>query len=156
MFKLSDYTARFDMVGLKYDRPRITRVDTPRIFVTDSHSFRTDLVEDPRLPAPVVSHHLHYWLEEQPGSRSGTSERLGLKGTMRGPYPSTDVPGMNLTFAPLGSRRKSREGDQGPPDGQHRLRRPEPSGLLRQAPGQRRQVRCPAGTDRSLGLRPRH
>ncbi len=63
LLKLSDYTARFDAAGLKYDPPRIGRENTPQTYVTGPDTFRMELVEDPRLPAPVVSHHLHYWLE---------------------------------------------------------------------------------------------
>jgi len=32
-------------------------------------------------------------------------QKLLLKATMRGPYESGDLPGMNLTFAPLGSQK---------------------------------------------------
>ena len=51
-------------LGLKYDPPRIGRERTPQTYVTGPDTFRMELVEDPRLPAPAVSHHLHYWLEQ--------------------------------------------------------------------------------------------
>jgi catechol 2,3-dioxygenase-like lactoylglutathione lyase family enzyme len=103
--KLSDFTARFDKGGWKYDPPRVGRESTVQTYVTGPDGFRMELVEDPKLPAPVVSHHLHYWLAEQTAIKKWYVETLHLTGTMRGPYPSGDVPGMNLTFAPLGGQK---------------------------------------------------
>ncbi len=103
--KLSDFTARFDKGGWKYDPPRVGREGTVQTYVTGPDTFRMELVEDPKLPAPVVSHHLHYWLAEQPDIKKWYVDTLHLKATMRGPYPSGDVPGMNLTFAPLGGQK---------------------------------------------------
>jgi hypothetical protein len=105
LLKLSDYTARFDAAGLKYDPPRIGRENTPQTYVTGPDTFRMELVEDPRLPTPVVSHHLHYWLEHPVDVKKWYVQKLLLKPTMRGPYESGDVPGMNLTLAPLGSQK---------------------------------------------------
>jgi catechol 2,3-dioxygenase-like lactoylglutathione lyase family enzyme len=102
---LSDFTARFDKAGLKYDPARIGREKTPQTYVTGPDTFRMELVEDPRIPAPVVSHHLHYWLERPADVKKFYVQMLLLKPTMRGPYESGDVPGMNLTLAPLGSQK---------------------------------------------------
>ena len=103
--KLADFTARFDKAGLKYDPPRIGRENTPQTYVTGPDTFRMELVEDSRIPAPVVSHHLHYWLEQPLDVKKWYVQKLFLKPTMRGPYESGDVPGMNLTLAPLGSQK---------------------------------------------------
>ena len=103
--KLSEYTARFDKAGLKYDPPRIGRETTPQTYVTGPDTFRMELVEDSRIPAPVVSHHLHYWLEQPREVKKWSVQKLLLEPTMRGPYDSGDLPGMNLTFAPLGSQK---------------------------------------------------
>lgn len=103
--KLSDFTARFDKAGLKYDPPRIGREKTPQTYVNGPDTFRMELVEDSTLPAPVVSHHLHYWLERPADVKKWYVQKLLLKPTMRGPYDSGDVPGMNLTLAPLGSQK---------------------------------------------------
>jgi catechol 2,3-dioxygenase-like lactoylglutathione lyase family enzyme len=103
--KLSDYTARFDAAGAKYDPPRIGRESTPQTYVNGPDTFRMELVEDPRLPAPVISHHLHYWLEHPADVKKWYVQKLLLTPTMRGPYESGDVPGMNLTLAPLGSQK---------------------------------------------------
>jgi glyoxalase/bleomycin resistance protein/dioxygenase superfamily protein len=103
--KLADFTARFDKGGWKYDPPRVGRESTVQTYVTGPDGFRMELVEDPKLPAPAVSHHLHYWLAEQADIKKWYVDKLHLKGTMRGPYPSGDLPGMNLTFAPLGSQK---------------------------------------------------
>ena len=102
---LAAYTARFDKGGFKYDPPRIGREKTPQTYVTGPDTFRMELVEDPRIPAPVVSHHLHYWLEQPLDVKKLYVQKLLLKPTMRGPYESADVPGMNLTLAPLGSQK---------------------------------------------------
>jgi catechol 2,3-dioxygenase-like lactoylglutathione lyase family enzyme len=103
--KLADFTARFDKAGFKYDPPRIGREDTPQTYVTGPDTFRMELVEDSRIPAPVVSHHLHYWLEQPLEVKKFYVQKLLLKPTMRGPYESADVPGMNLTLSPLGSQK---------------------------------------------------
>jgi catechol 2,3-dioxygenase-like lactoylglutathione lyase family enzyme len=103
--KLADFTARFDKAGLKYDPPRIGRETTRQTYVTGPDTFRMELVEDSRIPAPVVSHHLHYWLEQPLDVKKFYVQKLLLKPTMRGPYESGDVPGMNLTLAPLGSQK---------------------------------------------------
>jgi catechol 2,3-dioxygenase-like lactoylglutathione lyase family enzyme len=103
--KLADFTARFDKAGLKYDPPRIGRETTPQTYVTGPDTFRMELVEDSRIPAPVVSHHLHYWLEQPLDVKKWYVQKLLLKPTMRGPYESGDLPGMNLTLAPLGSQK---------------------------------------------------
>ena len=105
LLKLSDYTARFEKGGWKYDPPRIGREQTPQTYVTGPDTFRMELVEDPRLPAPVIAHHLHYWMEDPPAVKKWYVDTLGMTATMRGPYPSADVPGMNFTFAPLGSQK---------------------------------------------------
>lgn len=102
---LAHFTARFDRSGLKYDPPRIGREKTPQTYVTGPDAFRMELVEDPRIPAPAVSHHLHYWLEQPIEVKKWYVQKLLLKPTMRGPYESGDVPGMNLTLAPLGSQK---------------------------------------------------
>ena len=103
--KLSDFTARFDKAGLKYEPPRIGRESTPQTYVTGPDGFRMELVEDPRIPAPAVSHHLHYWMEHPAEVKKWYVQKLLLAPTLRGPYESGDVPGMNLTFAPLGSQK---------------------------------------------------
>jgi catechol 2,3-dioxygenase-like lactoylglutathione lyase family enzyme len=103
--KMSDFTARFEKGGWKYDPPRVGREGTVQTYVTGPDTFRMELVEDPKLPAPAVSHHLHYWVAEQAAIKKWYVDTLHLAGTMRGPYPSGDVPGMNLTFAPLGNQK---------------------------------------------------
>ena len=103
--KLADFTARFDKAGLKYDPPRIGRETTPQTYVTGPDTFRMELVEDPRIPAAVVSHHLHYWLDQPLEVKKWYVQKLLLTPTMRGPYESGDLPGMNLTLAPLGSQK---------------------------------------------------
>jgi catechol 2,3-dioxygenase-like lactoylglutathione lyase family enzyme len=102
---LAAVTARFDKAGLKYDPPRIGREKTPQTYVTGPDTFRMELVEDSRIPAPAVSHHLHYWLEQPVEVKKWYVQKLLLKPTMRGPYESGDLPGMNLTLAPLGSQK---------------------------------------------------
>lgn len=102
---LAAFTARFDKAGLKYDPPRIGREKTPQTYVTGPDTFRMELVEDPRIPAPAVSHHLHYWLEQPVEVKKWYVQKLLLEPTMRGPYESGDLPGMNLTLAPLGSQK---------------------------------------------------
>src|SRR4030095_9938753 len=74
--KLSDFTARFDKGGWKYDPPRVGRESSVQTYVTGPDGFRMELVEDPKLPAPAVSHHLHYWLAEQADIKKWYVEKL--------------------------------------------------------------------------------
>ena len=103
--KLSDFTARFDRGGYKYDPPRIGRENSPQTYVTGPDGFRLELVEDPTLPVPVIGHHLHYWMADPEAVKKWYVVTLQLTPTYRGPYPAGDVPGMNYTFAPLGSQK---------------------------------------------------
>ena len=103
--RLSDYIARFDAAGAKYEPPRVGRENTPQTYVYGPDTFRMELVEDGRLPAPVVHHHLHYWLEQPRDVKVWYVQKLLMRPTMRGPYESADVPGANLTFAPLGTQK---------------------------------------------------
>ena len=104
LIKLSDFTARFERAGFAFERPRVGRENTPQTYVTGPDTFRIELVEDPRLPARVVSHHLHYWLENPTAVKRWYVDRLLLAPTMRGPYESGDLPGMNLTMSLLGQQ----------------------------------------------------
>ena len=99
--KLSDFLAVFEKHGSKVEGVRIGRENTPQTYVVAPEEFRIELVEDPSLTAPAVSHHLHYFLADPDAVKKWYVEKLLLKPTMRGPYQSGDVPGMNLTFAPL-------------------------------------------------------
>jgi catechol 2,3-dioxygenase-like lactoylglutathione lyase family enzyme len=103
--KLSDFTARFDRDGYKYDPPRIGRETTPQTYVTGADGFRIELVEDPTLPVPAIGHHLHYWMADPEAVKKWYVDTLHLAPTYRGPYPAGDVPGMNYTFAPLGNQK---------------------------------------------------
>jgi catechol 2,3-dioxygenase-like lactoylglutathione lyase family enzyme len=98
--KLSDLIAKFEAAGSPVEKPRIGRENTPQTYVTGPDQFRMELVEDPKIPAPVVSHHLHYFLEDPAAVKAWYVKTLLAAPTMRGPYESGDVPGMNLTFAP--------------------------------------------------------
>jgi hypothetical protein len=103
--KLSDYISRFDASGTKYEPPRVGRESTPQTYVYGPDTFRMELVEDPRLPVPVINHHLHYWLEQPRDVKVWYVQKLLMRPTMRGPYESADVPGVNLTFSPLGTQK---------------------------------------------------
>jgi extradiol dioxygenase family protein len=100
VLKLQDMIARFEAAGTPVEPPRIGRENTPQTYVIGPDEFRMELVEDPSLSAPVVSHHLHYFLEDPIAVKQWYVEKLLLKPTMRGPYESGDLPGMNLSFAP--------------------------------------------------------
>jgi hypothetical protein len=103
--KLSDAMARWDKGGYKYDPPRIGREKTPQTYVTGPEGFRMEIVEDPALPVWAMGHHLHYWMADGEAVKAWYVGILHLEPTYRGPYPAADVPGMNFTFAPLGSQK---------------------------------------------------
>ena len=139
LLKLSDYTSRFEKAGWKFDPPRVGRESRPDVRDRAGHIPHGTGGRSP-LPAAVVSHHLHYWIENPAAVKKWYVDKLLLKPTMRGPYESGDLPGMNLTMAPLG-RQRSRRSHKGTPDGQHRIRSENLQAYLRQASGERRQVR---------------
>jgi hypothetical protein len=99
--KLDDLMARFQAAGTPVEKPVIGREHTPQTYVTGPDEFRMELVEDPSLKTPVASHHLHYFLAEPALAKEWYTRYLLVKPGMRGPYEAGDVPGMNLTFAPL-------------------------------------------------------
>jgi len=105
--KLSDIMAVFEKFGSKTEGVRIGRENTPQTYVVAPDDFRIELVEDPSLTVPVVSHHLHYFLAEPAAVKKWYVSTLQLKPTMRGPYESGELPGMSLTFAPLPTNTKN-------------------------------------------------
>ena len=105
--KLSDLLAIFEKFGSKTEGVRIGRENTPQTYVVAPDEFRIELVEDPSLSVPVISHHLHYFLAEPVAVKKWYTENLLLKPAMRGPYESGEMPGMSLTFAPLPTNTKN-------------------------------------------------
>jgi hypothetical protein len=103
--RLSEAMARWDKGGYKYDPPRVGREKTPQTYVTGPEGFRMEIVEDPTLPVWAMGHHLHYWMADGEAVKTWYVATLHLEPTYRGPYPAADVPGMNFTFAPLGSQK---------------------------------------------------
>lgn len=101
--KLSDLMAVFEKSGSKTEGVRIGREHTPQTYVVAPDDFRIELVEDPSLSVPVVSHHLHCFLAEPLAVKKWYTENLLLTPAMRGPYESVELPGMSLTLAPIPS-----------------------------------------------------
>jgi len=99
--KLDDLIARFKVAGSLVEATRIGRENTPQTYVTGPDEFRMELVEDASVAAPTVSHHLHYFLAQPIPVKQWYVQHLLVKPGMRGPYEAGDIPGMNLTFAPL-------------------------------------------------------
>ena len=99
--KLADFLSVFEKFGTKTEGVRIGREKTPQTYVIAPDDFRIELVEDPSLSAPVVSHHIHYFLADPAAVKKWYLDNFQLKSTMRGPYESGELPGMSLTFAPL-------------------------------------------------------
>ena len=101
VLKLDVLLARFQAAGSEVEKTRIGRENTPQSYVIGPDRFRMELVEDPKIATPVISHHLHYFLAEPVAVKAWYVKTLPVKPGMRGPYEAADVPGMNLTFAPL-------------------------------------------------------
>ena len=99
--KLDELIARFKAAGSKVEEPRMGRENTLQTYVTGPDDFRLELVEDSSIAAPVVSHHLHYFLADPIPVKRWYVQNLLVKPGMRGPYEAGDIPGMNLSFAPL-------------------------------------------------------
>ena len=98
---LDELIASFQAAGSEVEKPRIGRENTPKTYVIGPDQFRMELVEDPKIATPVISHHLHYFLAEPMAVKEWYVKTLPVAPGMRGPYQAADVPGINLTFAPL-------------------------------------------------------
>lgn len=73
----------------------------PNAYVYGPDGVKIELQQDTTLTTPVVSHHLHYWVEDPLALRAWYVKTFGFTSGIRGRHQSADVPGMNLSFQPV-------------------------------------------------------
>jgi catechol 2,3-dioxygenase-like lactoylglutathione lyase family enzyme len=72
----------------------------PNAYVLGPDGIRVELQEDTSLKVRAVAQHLHYLTPDYLALRTWYADTFSMPLTTRGPHDSTDIPGMNLTFAP--------------------------------------------------------
>ncbi|MGH9680435.1 MAG: VOC family protein, partial [Candidatus Acidiferrales bacterium] len=65
---------------------------------------RLEILEDKTQTAPIVFHHVHFYIEDPSGTaipemQSWYAKTFGAKPGKRGPFDAADLPGVNLTFS---------------------------------------------------------
>jgi catechol 2,3-dioxygenase-like lactoylglutathione lyase family enzyme len=76
-----------------------------QVFVTGPDQFRLELTEDPAVLSTLVGHHLHYFVSDPGKVQRWYADTLLMVPSKRAQWESADVPGMNLTFAPVPQNR---------------------------------------------------
>jgi catechol 2,3-dioxygenase-like lactoylglutathione lyase family enzyme len=98
---LAEVLKRWRAAGLPVQREFTGTEGFPNAYIIGPDGLKIELQQDPALPTPAASHHLHYYLTDSGPIRSWYVTTLSLAATKRGTHPVTaDLPGMNLTFQP--------------------------------------------------------
>lgn len=80
------------------------RVD--QLWITTPDQVRIEILVNPGQVLPIQNHHVHFWLpqEDIAEMQAWYARVLGAEPGMRGRFPAADLPGVNLSFAPIGER----------------------------------------------------
>jgi catechol 2,3-dioxygenase-like lactoylglutathione lyase family enzyme len=104
---LSTVLARLETAGIAFEKPRLGGEKNaageamPQSFVTGPDQFRLELTEDSALPTALLGHHVHYNVPDPTKVQQWYVATLLVKPGKRAQWDAADVPGMNLTFAPV-------------------------------------------------------
>jgi catechol 2,3-dioxygenase-like lactoylglutathione lyase family enzyme len=104
---LAAVLARLETAGISFEKPRLGGEKNaageamPQSFVTGPDRFRLELTEDSALPTVLSGHHVHYNVPAPVKVQQWYVSTLFLKPGRRAQWDAADVPGMNLTFAPV-------------------------------------------------------
>jgi catechol 2,3-dioxygenase-like lactoylglutathione lyase family enzyme len=83
----------------------------PNAYVVGPDGVTVELQEDVSLKVRAVAQHLHFLLPDYMDLRAWYIDTFSMQPSTRGPHPSADIPGINLTFA------KSKARDMSTQDG---------------------------------------
>jgi catechol 2,3-dioxygenase-like lactoylglutathione lyase family enzyme len=76
----------------------------PNAYVVGPDGVTVELQQDVSLKQRTVAQHLHFLLPDYMDLRSWYIDTFSMLASTRGPHPSADIPGINLTFAPSKAR----------------------------------------------------
>jgi len=71
----------------------------PNAYIVGPDGITIEVREDLTQKVRAEAHHLHYLLPDYMDLRSWYLATFPMQASQRGPHPSADIPGMNLTFA---------------------------------------------------------
>jgi len=98
---LADILQRSQAAGYKTLPAHTGSEGFPNGYVYGPDGVKIELQQDTTLTVPVVSHHLHYFVEDPLALRGWYVKTFGFTSGIRGRHQSADVPGMNLSFQPV-------------------------------------------------------
>jgi len=85
--------------GYEITREFIGSEGFPNAYIVGPEGITIELREDLTQKLRAEAHHLHYLLPDFMDLRSWYLATFPMQASKRGPHPSADIPGMNLTFA---------------------------------------------------------
>jgi catechol 2,3-dioxygenase-like lactoylglutathione lyase family enzyme len=92
---LSEYTAKLTAAGLKVD----PQANPKQAMVNDPNGVRVEMTEDETISAPIMNHHIHWYVPAPLEIQSWYAKNLTAVPGKRAKYDAADLPGVNLTFA---------------------------------------------------------
>ncbi len=92
--------------GYEVGRVFIGSEGFPNAYIVGPDGINVEVREDLTQKLRAEAHHLHYLLPDFMDLRSWYLATFPMQASKRGPHPSADIPGMNLTFA-TGNARSS-------------------------------------------------
>ena len=68
-------------------------------YVQAPDQLKVELIEQPSLPTPIANHHIHYYTADVDSLQAWYAKVFGAVPGTRGPFKTTDLPGVNLTYS---------------------------------------------------------
>ena len=101
VINLADILKRSQELGYQIQPEHKGSEGFPNGYVFGPDGLKIELQQDTTLTVPVVSHHLHYFIEDPLPLRDWYVKTFSFKSGIRGRHQSADLPGMNLSFQPV-------------------------------------------------------
>jgi catechol 2,3-dioxygenase-like lactoylglutathione lyase family enzyme len=106
--KVKDYEgvlARVKAAGLT-----ATKVNDTQSMVAGPDGLRVELVNDAKIDAPVINHHVHFFTQDVKATQKWYADTFGAVPGKRGPFEAADLPGVNLSFSPSPAKTANSKG----------------------------------------------
>ena len=84
--------------------------ETHQVFMLFPDKVRVEFTEDTGQPQPVVHHHIHFFTTNVEEMRAWYVKTFGAKAGRRGRFEAADIPGVNLSFSPSGTKTETTRG----------------------------------------------
>ena len=68
-------------------------------YIQAPDQLKVELIEDRSLSTPIANHHIHYYTADVEGLQAWYAKVFGAVPGTRGPFKTTDLPGVNLTYS---------------------------------------------------------